>query len=130
MQTIKLEQELACAASKVWEVISNVCRSDWAPMVNSITLDNDVRSFEMEGIGPIKERILEVDHDNFCLRYSGISTPANVEHHLATFRVTPNGQGCRLQWTTEIAPDQFAATVQAGMQHSIEGLKKVLGMNQ
>lgn len=129
MQKIHLEQELACTASAVWEVVSDVCRSDWVPMVDSITLVDDVRSFEMEGVGAVRERILEVDHEAFCLRYSAISTPANIEHHLATIRILPNGDSCLLQWTTEIAPDQYADTVRGGMQLSIAGLRKVLGLD-
>ena len=128
MQTIHLEQELACPASAVWEVVSDVCRSDWVPMVDSIDLEDDVRSFEMEGVGPVRERILEVDHEALCLRYSAISTPANIEHHLATIRILPNGDSCLLQWTTEIAPNQYADTVRGGMQLSIAGLRKVLGL--
>lgn len=128
MQTIKLEQKLACPAGAVWEIVSDVCRSDWVPMVDSISFDGDVRSFEMAGIGRIRERILEVDHDAMRLRYSAISTPANIEHHLATICVVPNGDSCMLQWTTEIAPDQFADTVRGGMKLSIDGLRKVLGL--
>ncbi len=129
MQTIHLEQELACTASAVWEVISDVCRSDWVPMVNSIMLKGDVRSFEMEGVGPIRERILAVDHEAFCLRYSAIGTPANLEHHLATIRILPDKDSCLLQWTTEIAPDQYADTVRGGMRLSIAELRKVLELN-
>lgn len=128
MQSISLERKLACPVSDVWEIVSDVCRADWVPMVNAITLEDDVRSFEMEGVGAVRERILEVDHEGYCLRYSAISTPANVEHHLATIRIVPDGQECRLQWTTEIAPDQFADTVRGGMRLSIAGLQKVLGL--
>ena len=123
MQTIQLEQELACPARAVWEVISDVCRSDWVPMVDAIALDGDVRSFEMAGVGSIQERILEV---GLRLRYSAISTPANIEHHLATICIVPDGDSCILQWTTEIAPDQYADTVRGGMQLSIAELRKVL----
>lgn len=128
MQTIHLEQEFACAASTVWEIVSDVSRSDWVPMVDSITLEDDVRSFELKGIGQIKERILEVDHDAQCLRYSAFSTPANIEHHLATIRIVPNGDSCLLHWTIEISPNLFAGPVYNGMQQSITGLRKVLGL--
>ena len=127
MQTVTLEQELAFPAGAVWEVVSDVCRADWVPMVDSITLDNDIRSFEMAGVEAVRERILEVDHENLCLRYSAISTPANVEHHLATIRIQARENGCLLLWTTEIAPDQFADTVRDGMQLAITGLSQVLG---
>ena len=128
MKTVSLEQEFACPAGAVWEIVSDVCRSDWVPMVDAIVMDGDVRSFEMAGIGQIQERILEVDHDALRLRYSAISTPANIEHHLATICIVPEVDSCVLHWTTEIAPDQFADTVRGGMQLSISGLRKVLGL--
>ncbi len=128
MKTIQLEQEFGCPASAVWEVISDVSRSDWVPMVDSITLEDDVRSFEMKGIGTVRERILEVDHEALCLRYSAISTPVKMEHHLAIIRVVSDGDSCRLQWTVEIEPDLFAIAVHGGMQRSIEELRKVLGL--
>lgn len=128
MKTVSLEHEFACPAGAVWEIVSDVCRSDWVPMVDAIVMDGDVRSFEMAGIGQIQERILEVDHDALRLRYSAISTPANIEHHLATICIVPEVDSCVLHWTTEIAPDQFADTVRGGMQLSISGLRKVLGL--
>ena len=128
MKTVSLEHEFACPAGAVWEIVSDVCRSDWVPMVDAIVMDGDVRSFEMAGIGRIQERILEVDHDALRLRYSAISTPANIEHHLATICIVPEVDSCVLHWTTEIAPDQFADTVRGGMQLSISGLRKVLGL--
>lgn len=94
----------------------------------SINSKADVRSFEMAGIGLVKERILEVDHDAKCFRYSAFSTPANIEHHLATIRIVPNGDSCLLHWTIEISPDLFAGPVYNGMQQSITGLRKVLGL--
>lgn len=129
MQTIILEQELACPAGAVWEIVSDVCRSDWVPMVDSITLNGDVRSFEMAGVGQIQERILEVDHDALRLRYSAISTPANIEHHLAMIYIVPNGNSCTLQWNTEISPDRYVETVRGGMQLSIDGLRKILRLS-
>ena len=44
-----------------WEIISDLKRSDWVPGVENITLDGDVRSFTMEGMGEIKEKILLCD---------------------------------------------------------------------
>lgn len=126
MQTVKLEHKFACPAGAVWEIVSDVCRSDWVPMVDAIVMDGDVRSFEMAGVGRIQERILEVDHYALRLRYSAISTPANIEHHLATICVVPKEDSCLLQWTTEIAPDEYADTVRRGMQFSLIGLGKVL----
>ncbi len=80
-------------------------------------------------MGPVKERILEVDHQAMCMRYSAISTPANIEHHLATIRILSNGDSCQLQWTTEIAPDQYASLIEEGIKTSLDALSIVLNAN-
>ena len=59
---------------QVWEVISNVSRCDWLPTVNHVDLDGNIRSFEMEGMGKIKEKIIELNHETKTLVYSAIET--------------------------------------------------------
>ena len=54
----------------VWGVISNVSRCDWLPTVNHIDLDGDIRSFEMEGMGKIKERIIELQFNNSFFNFT------------------------------------------------------------
>lgn len=126
MVKIELEQELAFAPKTVWDVIGNVTRTDWVPSVNEITLDGDVRSFSMEGVGEVQERILVCDSDSFLLQYSAIKTPSGIEHHLATIQLSQIGDNCLFKWTTEIQPDEYAPIVEQGMKISLEGLETVL----
>ena len=41
----------------------------------------------MEGVGEIKEKILEINHDKKSLTYSVIKSPAPLDHHLANIKV-------------------------------------------
>lgn len=126
MKTIKLEEELSFNPIDIWKVVGNVTRADWVPSVDSISLQNDIRSFVMEGVGEVQEKILLCDDETHCLQYSAIKTPSGIEHHLATIQLTKVGDNCLFSWTTEIQPDEYAPIVEQGMKISIEGLKAVL----
>ena len=65
-----------------WEIISDLKRTDWVPGVENITLNGDVRSFTMEGMGKIKEKILLCDERKKILQYSAIQTSIPIKHHL------------------------------------------------
>ena len=127
MKTLKEEIQFNCSADDLWSILSDVGRCDWVPTIEKITLEGDLRHFEMTGMGQITEKILKQDHTNMILQYSAIQTPAPIEHHLAIMKVAPlNERECTLSWTTEISPDIFADGIHQGMLVSIEGIKKVI----
>ena len=53
MIKIKLEKQIKCSSDDLWGLFSDVTRSDWVPFANSISLEDDVRTFVMEGVGEI-----------------------------------------------------------------------------
>lgn len=126
MKTVKIEADLEYQVEEVWAIFADVTRSDWVPAVDAITEKDGVRSFIMEGIGEVQEKILLVDNENYCLQYSAIKTPTPLEHHLATLELSGSDKGCHFVWTTEIAPDEFSPAIEHGMSVSFEGLKQVL----
>jgi len=114
-------------AKTVWDIISDVSRSDWLPTVSRINIIDDYRIFEMEGMGQIKEKILECNHTTMTLKYSAIETRTPINHHLATMEIIALEDSiCALRWTTEIDPEIFGNAIYQGMLISIEGLKKIL----
>jgi len=126
MKTIVIDESLNATAAQVWTIVSDITRADWVPSVESITAIDDVRSFTMAGIGEVQEKILLLDHEALCLQYSAIKTPSMVAHHLAKIQLEPSDHGCRIIWTTEIEPDEFAVAVEHGMRISLQGLRGVL----
>lgn len=126
MKTVEIAENLDYPIEEVWAIFSDVTRCDWVPAVDAIVEHEGVRSFTMEGIGEVQERILTLDRENYCLQYSAIKTPTPLEHHLATIRLSRSEGGCHFRWTTEIAPDEFSPAIEQGMQVSFEGLKRVL----
>ena len=83
MEIVELQELLPHSVKSVWEIISDVTRSDWVPAVDEISETDGIRSFSMEGIGEIQEKILVNDGGNHRLQYSAIKTPNPLEHHLA-----------------------------------------------
>ena len=127
MKSIEERLVLEAPIDKVWKILSDISRCDWLPTVNHVELEDDCRVFEMEGMGKIKEKIIEINHENKILKYSAIETRTPIDHHLACMQLNPiNDTSTELYWSTEIEPEIFAEAIRQGMLISAEGLKKVL----
>ena len=111
MKTLTITESLNHNVSLVWEIISDLSRSDWVPGVDEISLEEDTREFFMQGMGKIKEKILLCDERNKVLKYSAIETPAEIKHHLACTELTESETGCDFSWRTEIDPEIYSSGV-------------------
>jgi hypothetical protein len=126
MKTLTITESLNHNVNLVWEIISDLSRSDWVPGVDEISLEEDTREFFMQGMGKIKEKILLCDERNKVLKYSAIETPAEIKHHLACIELTESETGCDFSWSTEIDPEIYSSGGAQGMISSLEQLKKIL----
>ena len=126
MKTLTLSESLNHKVSSVWEIISDLSRSDWVPGVDEIFLEGDTREFFMQGMGKIKEKVLLCDERNKVLKYSAIETPAEIKHHLACIELTESETGCDFSWSTEIDPEIYSSGVEQGMVSSLKQLEKIL----
>ena len=127
MKTLNEITIFDCSANHLWSILSDISRCDWVPTIEKITLEDDCRVFEMEGMGTVKEKILLLDNENMKLQYSEVETRTHIQHHLATMQITSvSEETCKLDWTTEIDPEIFADAIHQGMLISIDGIKKVI----
>ena len=126
MKKIEEIREFDYEIEEIWKIISDVSRSDWVPGVSKITLENDTRIFEMEGMGDLVERIINCDNSCYELTYSAIKTAIPIDHHLAKIKLSQVNNKTVFNWSTEIEPEIFADAIQNGMQESLEGLQRVL----
>jgi hypothetical protein len=111
----------------IWNIVSDLSRSDWVPGVESIILEDNVRTFKMKGMGRLVEKIVKCDHDALELEYSAIETLAPINHHLAKIKLVSNeGESTDFIWTTEIDPEEFADAILQGMVSSLDQLELVL----
>jgi hypothetical protein len=126
MKKILETREFNYPIEEIWKIISDISRSDWVPGVNKITLKDDTRIFEMEGMGDLVERIISCDSSSHELTYSAIKTAIPINHHLAKIKLSEEADKTIFIWSTEIEPEIFADAIQKGMLASLDGLQKVL----
>ena len=127
MKTIEEKRSFNVSPQMIWNIISDLSRSDWVPGVESITLEDNVRTFKMKGMGRLVEKIVKCDHDALELQYSAIETLAPINHHLAKIKLVSNeNESTDLIWTTEIDPEEFADAIHQGMVSSLDQLELVL----
>ena len=126
MKKILETREFDYPIEELWKIISDVSRSDWVPGVNKITLKDDTRIFEMEGMGDLVERIISCDSSSYELTYSAIKTAIPIDHHLAKIKLIEDADKTVLVWSTEIEPEIFADAIQKGVLASLDGLQRVL----
>ena len=127
MKTIEEKRSFNVSPHMIWNIISDLSRSDWVPGVESINLEDNVRIFKMKGMGRLVERILKCDHDALELEYSAIETIAPINHHLAKIKLISNeNDSTDFIWTTEIDPEEFADAILQGMVSSLDQLDLVL----
>ena len=126
MEPIIVSEPYPYKIDLAWEIISDLKRSDWVPGVNSIILNGDVRSFTMEGMGKIKEKILLCDDQKKILQYSAIQTSIPIDHHLATIELAEIQEGFILKWTIEIEPIKYISALEQSVLMALKELHKVL----
>ena len=126
MKKILETREFDHPIEEIWKIISDVSRSDWVPGVSKITLKDDTRIFEMEGMGDLIERIISCDSSSYELTYSAIKTAIPIDHHLAKIKLIEDADKTVLVWSTEIEPEIFADAIQKGVLASLDGLQRVL----
>ena len=126
MVKIKIEKQIKCTVDSLWELFSDVTRSDWVPFANKILYEDGVRTFIMEGVGEIKEKIIEINHSEKSLTYKVVQSPVPLDHHLAKVTILEDKNFSKLIWASEIKPDKFEKLIKDGMESSIEMIQKIL----
>lgn len=125
MRTVAKHLALAVPARTLWDVVGNVTRIDWVPVITACELEGDVRTMQMAGVGTVQERILHRDDAAMTLEYGLINNP-NVSLHKARLKVVPAGAGCELFWSTQIEPDALEPLIDSGMQSALVALCALL----
>jgi len=127
MRSVVKHLHLAVPAEAVWDIVGNVSRIDWVPVITSCQLDGDIRTMQMAGVGTVQERILRRDAEAMTLEYGLINNP-NVTVHKASLQVVAAEDGCELFWTTQIEPDALEPLIESGMHTALVALCALLGV--
>ena len=123
----KAEISVNASPDDAWKLLREFGGLDqWMPGIESCTVDGDVRTLAMMGI-EIKEQLRTLDDDNRTLAYSVVESPmGNLESHLATISVDPEGGGSHVTWAVDVVPDELLALFLPVYEGSVVELKKQL----
>jgi carbon monoxide dehydrogenase subunit G len=120
----KAEVSIDRSPDEIWKVMREFGGLDtWMPGVDSCVLDGDVRTIGTMGI-EIKEQLRNRDDAARMISYSVVESPmSNLESHLATITVEPEGSGSHLTWSVEVAPDDLLGLFLPVYEGSVVALK-------
>jgi carbon monoxide dehydrogenase subunit G len=123
----KAEISIDRSPDDVWKLVREFGGLEqWMPGVESCVVDGDVRSIGLMGI-EVKEQLRERDDVARRFSYSLIESPMdNLESHLVTIAVDPEGAGSHVTWSVEIRPDDLLALFLPIYESSVVELKKKL----
>src|SRR6185503_3691603 len=108
MASGKAEISIDRSPDDVWKLLREFGGlAEWMPGVETCTVEGDVRTLGMMGM-EVKERLEKLDDDNRVIAYSLFDAPIpNLESHLCTISVTPEGGGSHVTWAVEVSPDDL-----------------------
>jgi carbon monoxide dehydrogenase subunit G len=123
----KAEVSIDRSPDEVWKLLREFgSLAEWMPGVETCTVEGDVRTLGMMGM-EVKEQLRKLDDDNRTIAYSLIESPmGNLESHLATIVVTPEGTGSHVTWNIDVTPDELLAIFVPIYEGSVQAIKTKL----
>jgi carbon monoxide dehydrogenase subunit G len=121
----KAEVSIDRSPDEVWKLVREFGGLDeWMPGVESCIVEGDVRTIGMMGI-EVKEKLRSVDEAARRISYSVVESPmGNLESHLATIAVDPEGIGSHVTWSVDVVPDDLLGLFVPIYEGSVVELKK------
>ncbi len=110
---------------EVWKLVREFGGLEtWMPGVDACVVDGDVRTIATMGI-EVKEQLRGLDDAARRISYSVVESPmGNLESHLATITVEPEGDGTHVTWAVEVVPDDLLGLFLPIYEASVVELKK------
>ena len=134
MATIFKEFEIAASPEFVWAAIRDVgaVHTRLAKgFVTDTTLADGVRTVTFANGFVVSEKIVTIDDERRRLAYTSVGGKAS--HHNAYFQVFATATGTRLQWVTDLLPDDarepISQMVEAGSTAIRETLEQAYSAN-
>ncbi len=127
MAESKSEISINRSADDTWKLLREFGGlAEWMPGVETCSLEGDVRTIGMMGIS-VKEQLRNLDDNARTISYSIVESPMdNLESHLATITVTPEGSGSRVTYECEAKPDELIGMFGPLYESSLTEIKKKL----
>ena len=121
----KAETSIDRSPDEVWKLVREFGGLEtWMPGVESCVVDGDMRTIGLMGM-EVKEQLRGRDDAARRFSYSLVESPiGNLESHLVTIAVDPEGSGSHVTWSVEVAPDDLLPIFLPIYESSVVELKK------
>lgn len=138
MASVKVTDRIGAGADRVWDLVRDFGGIQrFAPNIESVNVQGEgvgaVRTLTLPGGVSLQERLEGCDDASRTFRYAIIgSHPLPFDDYLATVRLSEDGDGCQIEWSSQFAPragaeSQAIAIVEGIYRSGIAGIKKALG---
>jgi len=135
MTKIAMSADLDVSADDAWKLIGNFnALPDWHPLVETseLTEKDQERRLSLVGGGTVIERLENIDAKTRTYSYSIVDSPLPVKNYKATLKVTGEGKGCKVEWSSEFDANpgyenDALEALQDIYQTGFENLKKMFG---
>lgn len=108
MATLFMTAALPISVEQAWRRVAAVDQvHDILPIVTSCSLEGDQRACLLANGAQLKEKIISIDDELKRLAYCVVDSPFGLEYHAASMQITSDGEGSRINWTTDFKPDQL-----------------------
>jgi hypothetical protein len=127
MATIRKEIELDIGADQAWEAardFGNLHERLVPGFAVDAHLDGDDRIVRFFTGTVLRERLVTLDDEARRLAWSIVDGP--YTHHNGVLEVLPEGDGCRLVWTTDLLPDAAAEQTAGMMAKGADAMRDAL----
>jgi hypothetical protein len=137
MASVKVTDRIGASADRVWDLVRDFGGIQrFASAIESVSVQGEgvgaVRTLTMPGGVTLHERLEGLDDASRTLRYAIVGThPLPFDDYLATIRLSEDGDGCQIEWSSHFEPRAGAESQASGLvegiyRGSIAGLKKAL----
>ncbi len=128
--------KLGVPADTVWRIIGGFnALPDWHPAIEKSELDEggQVRTLGLVGGGAITERLDTHDDDARTYTYTITQSPLPVANYQATIKVTDEGDGCKVEWSSQFEPrgaseGEASEAIEGIYKAGFDNLRKLLGV--
>ena len=105
MPSITVTSHVNATPDSVWKTIGDPSAiSSWHPAIASSPVDGDVRLCTLADGAQIHEKILDVDADGRSYTYTITESPLPLTDYKSTIRVSEEGSGSVVEWSTDFEP--------------------------
>jgi carbon monoxide dehydrogenase subunit G len=123
--TLRTHVKIDKPADEVWSVVSDAGNiSAWFPLVQSSTASGENRHCELQGGVPLDEKIVTNDPQLRRFQYRIVGGGVPAESHLGTVDVLDEDGSSLVVYSTEVTPDELAATLGPAIEDGVRGLKE------